>query len=70
LRIFNKYQNHENDSVKIPFSDPNIYSDFCSILASVINKSSIKRKHPGSGCVMAPGYNVITYFEIGDKKYS
>ena len=70
LRIFNKYQNHKNDSVKIPFSDPNIYSDFCSILASVINKSSIKRKHPGSGCVMAPGYNVITYFEIGDKKYS
>ena len=68
--VFEKHKNHIEDSHKLPFSDPNMYSDFVSTLASTITKSSIKRKHPGSGCVMAPGYNMITYFEIGDKKYS
>lgn len=70
LKIFNKNKNHIDDSVKLPFSDPNIYSEFISGLASAITKASIKRKHPGSGCVMAPGYNMITYFEIGDQKYT
>ena len=70
LKIFNKNKNHSDDDVKIPFSDPNIYSEFISGLASTITKASIKRKHPGSGCVMAPGYNMITYFEIGDQKYT
>ena len=68
--VFDKNKDHNDDSHKLPFSDPNIYNDFVSTLASTITKSSIKRKHPGSGCVMAPGYNMITYFEIGDKKYS
>lgn len=68
--VFDKNKDHNDDSHKLPFSDPNIYNDFISTLASTITKSSIKRKHPGSGCVMAPGYNMITYFEIGDKKYS
>lgn len=63
--VFNKYKNHTDDPTKIPFSDPNIYSDFISTLASTITKQSIKRKHPGSGCVMAPAYNMIQYFEIG-----
>ena len=66
----NKNKNHTDDDVKLPFSDSNIYSEFISTLASSITKASIKRKHPGSGCVMVPGYNMITYFEIGDKKYS
>jgi hypothetical protein len=70
LKVFNKNKNHTDDSVKLPFSDPNIYSEFISGLASAITKASIKRKHPGSGCVMAPGYNMITYFEIGDQKYT
>ena len=70
LKVFNKNKNHTDDSVKLPFSDPNIYSEFISGLASAITKASIKRKHPGSGCVMVPGYNIITYFEIGDQKYS
>lgn len=70
MKVFNKYKNHDNDDVKIPFSDPNMYSDFIATLASSITSSSIKRKHPGSGCVMVPGYNIITYFEIGNKKYS
>lgn len=70
LKVFNKNKNHTDDPVKLPFSDPNIYSEFISGLASAITKASIKRKHPGSGCVMAPGYNMITYFEIGDQKYT
>lgn len=70
LKVFNKNKNHTDDSVKLPFSDPNIYSEFISGLASAITKASIKRKHPGSGCVMAPSYNMITYFEIGDQKYT
>lgn len=69
-KIFNKYKDHTEDDLKLPYSDSNIYSEFISSLASSITKASIKRKHPGSGCVMAPGYNMITYFEIGDKKYS
>ena len=68
--IFTNNRDHADDSVKIPFSDPNIHSEFANILASVITKASIKRKHPGSGCVMVPGYDIITYFEVGDKKYS
>ena len=69
-KIFDKYKDHTEDNLKLPYSDSNIYSEFISSLASSITKASIKRKHPGSGCVMAPGYNMITYFEIGDKKYS
>lgn len=69
-KVFNKYRDHKNDPTKLPFSDSNVYSDFIATLASAINKSSIKRKHPGSGCVMVPGYDIITYFEIGDKKYN
>lgn len=68
--VFEKYKNHDEDPEKIPFSDSNIYSGFIASLASTINKDSIKRKHPGSGCVMAPGYNIVTYFEIGNRKYS
>ena len=70
LKIFNKNKNHNDDDIKLPYSDPNIYPEFISGLASAITKASIKRKHPGSGCVMAPGYNMITYFEIGDQKYT
>ena len=45
LKVFNKNKNHTDDSVKLPFSDPNIYSEFISGLASAITKASIKRKH-------------------------
>nr|DAU84780.1 MAG TPA: hypothetical protein [Caudoviricetes sp.] len=70
--IFNKYSNHENDKVKIPFSDPNIYSDFIATLASTITRQSVIRKHTGSGSVMVPSYNMIQYFEIpnADGTYS
>lgn len=62
-KVFNKYKDHTNDEVKIPFSDPNVYSEFISTLASTITRQSIKRQHPGSGCVMVPAYNMIQYFE-------
>ena len=68
--VFQKHRDHADDAVQMPYSDPNIHGEFANILASVITKASIKRKHPGSGCVMVPGYDMITYFEIGNKKYS
>lgn len=66
--VFYKSKNHQQDNFKIPFSDPNIYSDFIATLASTINKEAIKRKHPGSGCVMVPAYHMIQYFEFGGEK--
>lgn len=69
-RVFNKNKDHSNDSFKIPFSDPNIYSEFVSTLASTITKSSIKRKHPGTASVIAPAYNIMTSYEVGEKRYT
>ena len=69
-KSFNKNLNHKNDIFKIPFSDSNIYSQILPTLVSIINKKSIKRKYPGSGCVMIPGYNVIQYFNIGGSRYT
>ena len=67
---FNRNLNHKNDIFKVPFSDSNIYSQILPTLVSIINKKSIKRKYPGSGCVMIPGYNVIQYFRIGNNRYT
>lgn len=67
-KVFFKSKNHSQDSAKIPFSDANVYSDFIATLASTINKQSIKRKHPGSGSVIVPAYNMVQYFEIDGKK--
>lgn len=67
-QVFYKSKDHQQDSTKIPFSDPNVYSDFIATLASTINKEAIKRKHPGSGCVMVPAYHMIQYFELGGEK--
>lgn len=62
--------NKDNSSkgLKIPFSDPSIYTQFITNITSVINAKSIKRKHPGSGYVMAPGYNVVQYYQVYDSK--
>lgn len=68
-QVFYKSHNHIDDKAKIPFSDPNIYSDFIATLTSTINKEAIKRKHPGSGCVMVPAYNMEQYYEFGGNKY-
>ena len=67
--IFATHTKHDEDTYKIPFSDPSLYSEFISTLASTITKQSIKRKHPGSGCVIVPGYNVMQYYEVDGKKY-
>lgn len=67
-KVFYKSKNHNDDAAKIPFSDPNIYSDFIATITSTINKEAIKRKHPGSGCVMVPAYHMMQYFEIGGQK--
>lgn len=58
--------NRDSDTskIKLPFSDPTLYKQFITSITSVINAKSIKRKHPGSGYVMSPGYNVIQYYPI------
>jgi hypothetical protein len=38
-------------------------------LVPVINAKSIKRKYPGSGCVMVPAYNIMQYFQLDGKRY-
>ena len=40
---FNLNTDHALDEIKIPFSDPNIYSTILSTFVSIINKKSIKR---------------------------
>lgn len=62
-RKFNLNEDHSFDEFKIPFSDPNLYSQTISSFVSSINKKSIKRKYPGSGCVMVPGYNIIQTYK-------
>ena len=61
-------KDNSSEGLKIPFSDPSIYTQFITNITSVINSKSIKRKHPGSGYVMAPGYNVVMYFQMYDPK--
>lgn len=62
----NFIENKDNSDLglKLPFSDPSMYNQFITNITSVINKKSIKRKHPGSGYVMVPAYNVIQYFHL------
>lgn len=65
---FKVNKDNSSSGLKIPFSDPSIYTQFITNITSVINSKSIKRKHPGSGYVMAPGYNVVQYFQWFDPK--
>lgn len=65
---FRVNKDNSSSGLKIPFSDPSIYTQFITNITSVINSKSIKRKHPGSGYVMAPGYNVVQYFQMFDPK--
>ena len=60
---------HVLDQLKVPFSDPNIYSTILSTFVSVINKKSIKRQYPGLGTVMVPGYDISMIYEINGKSY-
>ena len=66
---FNLNSNHFYDEFKIPFSDANIYSNVIPTFVSIINKKSIKRKYPGSGCVMVPGYGIIQTYKLNGRNY-
>lgn len=66
---FNMNTDHELDSIKIPFSDPNIYSSLLSTFVSIINKKSIKRQYPGQGTVMVPGYDLSMIYDLDGKTY-
>lgn len=66
-KIFDTYDLHTKDDVKIPFSDPNVYGEFISTLASTITKNSIKRKHIGVGAVIVPSYNIAQTYNLLDK---
>ena len=60
---FNLSTNHAND-LKIPFSDPNMYSQILSTISSIINQKSIKREYPGNGMIMTPGYKICQVWDI------
>lgn len=66
---FNLNTDHELDAIKIPFSDPNIYSSLLPTFVSIINKKSIKRQYPGQGTVMVPGYDLSMIYDIDGKTY-
>lgn len=66
-KTFNFTDDHSNDIFKLPFSDPNMYNQAIVELISTINKKSIKRKYPGSGYVMAPGYNMMMTYKYEGK---
>lgn len=66
---FNKNIDHFSDDLKLPLSDPNIYSQIIPTIANIINKKSIKRKFSGSGCVIIPGYNIMQYYVINGIRY-
>ena len=55
---------HSNDSIHLPISSPEIFVRYVVEMASVINKLSVKRKVPGLGGVMAPSYDIFTYFQV------
>ena len=64
---FNLSEDHSLDDFKIPFSDSNLYGQTISTFVSNINSKSIKRKYPGSGCVMVPGYDIIQTYKYNGK---
>lgn len=66
---FDLNSDHEADVFKIPFSDPNIYSNILSTFVSIINNKSIKRKYPGQGTVMVPGYGMAQIWEFNGRTY-
>ena len=66
---FNLNTDHELDALKIPFSDPNIYSTILPTFVSIINKKSIKRQYPGQGTVMVPGYDLSMIYDLNGKTY-
>lgn len=67
--IFNVNEDHLRDELKIPFSDSNLYSFTLSTIVSQLNKTAIKKKFPGSGCVLLPSYGIIQTWKIDGIPY-
>lgn len=63
-------KSHVNDEFKIPFSDSNIQAISLSTFTSRLNNTAVKKKHPGSGMVMVPGFGTIQNFWLDGKCYS
>jgi hypothetical protein len=57
------------DDLKIPFSDANIYSNILSTFASIITNKSIRKKYPGTGAVLSPGFNIMMIYDIDGRQY-
>ena len=66
---FNLTNNHSLDDLKIPFSDANIYSNILSTFASIITNKSIRKKYPGLGAVLSPGFNIMMVYDIDGRQY-
>lgn len=72
VRLIEKYYHinisHSQDKYKMPFSNANIYSLLLPRMAGLLNEKAIKRKYPGLGTVMAPGYNIMMIYDIDGRK--
>ena len=68
-RKFNLTNSHNFDDLKIPFSDANIYSNILSTFASIITNKSIRKKYPGLGAVLSPGFNIMMVYDIDGRQY-
>jgi len=68
FRQFRK--NHDSDEYKIPFSDSSLQAISLSTFTSTINTTAIKKKHPGIGAVLIPGYNVFQNFRLNGEVLS
>jgi len=59
-----KSDDHTLDSLKIAFSDPNLYGHILPTIISTLNSKGIRRKNPGSGMVMAPAFGIYQTFRL------
>jgi hypothetical protein len=53
---FNLSSNDHIDDLKLPISDPNIFSQIMATFITKVN-TAIKRRSSGLGTIMVPGYN-------------
>lgn len=68
-KYFDQNLNHLQDEFKVPFSDPGIFASIMPIFANQINVKSVKRKYPGSGYVMCPGYGMMQVYDLDGYQY-
>lgn len=66
-RKFNIGNSQTENDMLLPFSDNSIYKQAISTFTSQFNANSIKRKYPGSGCVMVPSYGIIQTYKYDGK---